>query len=55
MTGTSNDPYWREAMAPYARPVFARSVLDILTSVVPFLALWALMYAALDVSIGSSW
>ena len=46
-SSTSNDPYWREAMAPYARPVFARSLLDIFTSVVPFLALWALMYMAL--------
>jgi omega-6 fatty acid desaturase (delta-12 desaturase) len=45
---TSNDPYWREAMAPYARPIFARSLLDIFTSVVPFLALWAVMYAVFD-------
>ncbi|MEZ5073833.1 MAG: fatty acid desaturase [Solirubrobacterales bacterium] len=44
------DPYWREAMAPYARPIPLRSALDILTSVVPFFALWAAMYMALDVS-----
>nr|MBA2523161.1 fatty acid desaturase [Solirubrobacterales bacterium] len=45
-----NDPYWRAAMAPYARPIFARTLLDIATSVVPFAALWAAMYMALDVS-----
>lgn len=44
------DPYWREAMAPYARPILWRSVLDLFTSVVPFLALWGVMYMALDVS-----
>lgn len=46
----SNDPYWREAMAPYARSDLRRSTVDILTSVVPFLALWGVMYMALDVS-----
>ena len=45
-----NDPFWREAMAPYARPIFARTLLDIATSVVPFLTLWGLMYMALDTS-----
>jgi omega-6 fatty acid desaturase (delta-12 desaturase) len=49
-TAASPDPYWRQAMAPYARPVIWRSVLDILTSAVPFLILWGLMYMALDVS-----
>jgi len=45
-----NDPYWREAMAPYARPVRRLSILDILTAPVPFVIGWALMYMALDVS-----
>lgn len=36
---------WSETMAPYARPRMARSLLDIATSVVPYLALSALMYA----------
>jgi len=45
-----NDPYWRETMAPYARPIFARTLLDIATSAVPFLLLWGAMYMALDVS-----
>jgi omega-6 fatty acid desaturase (delta-12 desaturase) len=43
-------PYWREALAPYARPHLGRSALGIATSVVPYLALFALMYLALDVS-----
>ncbi len=37
-------------MAPYAKPIMWRSVLDIMTSVVPFFVGWALMYVALDVS-----
>ncbi len=44
------DPYWRKAMAPYARPIRWRSVLDLLSSLVAFLVGWGLMYAALDVS-----
>ena len=48
--GTSADPFWREAMAPYATPSLPRTLLDIVTSIVPFFALWGLMYAALDVS-----
>jgi acyl-lipid omega-6 desaturase (Delta-12 desaturase) len=46
----SKPAYWRDALAPYARPDARRSAVGLLTSVVPFLALWALMYAALDVS-----
>jgi acyl-lipid omega-6 desaturase (Delta-12 desaturase) len=38
---------WREALAPYTRPHLGRSMLDIVTSVVPYLILWALMYVAL--------
>jgi acyl-lipid omega-6 desaturase (Delta-12 desaturase) len=43
-------PFWREALAPYARPRLGRSLLDIASSVVPYLALTALMYLALGVS-----
>ena len=43
-------PSWRDALAPYARPHLGRSLLDIATSVVPYLALSVLMYLALDVS-----
>ena len=37
-------------MAPYATPSLPRTWLDIATSFVPFLVLWGVMYAALDVS-----
>jgi acyl-lipid omega-6 desaturase (Delta-12 desaturase) len=43
-------PFWRDALAPYAQPHLGRSLLDIATSVVPYLALSALMFLALDVS-----
>jgi acyl-lipid omega-6 desaturase (Delta-12 desaturase) len=40
----------KEAMAPYARPHVGRSVLDLMTSVVPYLALSALGYVLAGVS-----
>ncbi|HWX95606.1 MAG TPA: fatty acid desaturase [Solirubrobacteraceae bacterium] len=43
-------PFWREDLAPYARPHLGRSGLDLLTSVVPYLALSYAMYLALGVS-----
>jgi omega-6 fatty acid desaturase (delta-12 desaturase) len=43
-------PYWREALAPYAEPHLGRSLLDIGTSVLPYLALMAAMYLSLQVS-----
>ncbi len=46
----SQRPFWREALAPYAKPNMARSLLDIATSVVPYLALSYLMYLTLSVS-----
>jgi omega-6 fatty acid desaturase (delta-12 desaturase) len=42
--------FWRDALAPYERPRLGRSLLDIATSLVPYVALWAAMYLALDVS-----
>jgi acyl-lipid omega-6 desaturase (Delta-12 desaturase) len=41
---------WKQVLAPYARARLGRSLLDLATSVVPYLALSALMYLALDVS-----
>jgi acyl-lipid omega-6 desaturase (Delta-12 desaturase) len=41
---------WREALVPYAQPRLSRSLLEIATSVVPYLALSTLMYLALPVS-----
>ncbi len=49
-TRQSDRPFWREAIAPYAQPHVGRSVLDIATSVVPYVALFALMVLSLDVS-----
>ena len=41
---------WREALRPYAQPSIGRSLLDIATSVVPYVGLSVAMYFALDVS-----
>jgi omega-6 fatty acid desaturase (delta-12 desaturase) len=41
---------WRDALAPYGRPRLGRSLLDLATSVVPYVALSVLMYVAVDVS-----
>ncbi len=43
-------PFWREALDPYAQPRLSRSVVDLATSLLPYLVLWVLMYKALDVS-----
>jgi acyl-lipid omega-6 desaturase (Delta-12 desaturase) len=43
-------PYWREALATYAQPRLDRSLLDLATSVVPYLALSVAMYLAVRVS-----
>jgi omega-6 fatty acid desaturase (delta-12 desaturase) len=43
-------PYWKESLAPYARANVARSVLDLATSVVPYLVLSYVMYRLLDQS-----
>jgi omega-6 fatty acid desaturase (delta-12 desaturase) len=46
-----NTSWWREALAPYARPHLGRSALDVATSVVPYVALSVGMYFALRVSV----
>src|SRR5919204_6491780 len=43
-------PFWREPLAPYAQPRLARSLLDVATSVLPYLALSGLIYTTLGVS-----
>jgi omega-6 fatty acid desaturase (delta-12 desaturase) len=53
LTGPTPHPdgaFWREALAPYARPHLGRSALDLATSLAPYLALSVLMYVLLDVS-----
>jgi len=46
----SGETFWREVLAPYARPHLGRSLLDLATSLVPYIGLSVLMYVALDVS-----
>jgi acyl-lipid omega-6 desaturase (Delta-12 desaturase) len=43
--------FWRDAIARYAEPNRRRAILDVATSAVPYVALSALMYWALDVSV----
>lgn len=42
--------FWKEALAPYARPHLGRALLDLATAVLPYLVLSTLMYLSLDVS-----
>src|SRR5580693_2489687 len=41
---------WSETLAPYARANPRLSAIDLATSVVPYLALWVVMYFSLSVS-----
>lgn len=41
---------WKPALAPYARPDVRRGLLDVMTSVVPYLVGFALMYQLIEVS-----
>lgn len=51
VTPTMNNP-WRADVAPYATPDRGRALLDLVTSVVPYLLLWPVMVWALnDVSV----
>src|ERR1019366_9190067 len=49
MSQRSKHPAWNQALAPYAQPRLGRSLLDVATSVVPYLALSVLMYLLLGV------
>jgi len=49
-TTSPSGAFWRQTLAPYARPHIGRSLLDLATSVVPYLALSVLMYLSLGVS-----
>jgi acyl-lipid omega-6 desaturase (Delta-12 desaturase) len=42
--------FWLDTLAPYARPRLGRSLLDLATSVLPYMALLVAMYRALSVS-----
>jgi hypothetical protein len=43
----STRPVWRDSMAVYQRPSWGWSLLDVATSVVPYVALSVLMYVTL--------
>ena len=47
---SAEPPFWRAALAPYAQPRLGRSLLDVATSLVPYLVLLVLMYLAVDSS-----
>jgi omega-6 fatty acid desaturase (delta-12 desaturase) len=44
-------PYWVEVLEPYAKPHLGRSLLNLATSVLPYLALSVAMYFSLRVSV----
>ena len=47
----SGHAYWREAVARHEQPSLRGSLLDVATSVVPYVALTVAMYLCLDVSV----
>ncbi|MBO0694315.1 MAG: fatty acid desaturase [Acidimicrobiaceae bacterium] len=51
MTGAKR-AWWVERLEPYSRADVRRSVLFLLTSVVPYVALWPVMYHLLQISYG---
>ena len=44
-------PYWRDSVARHEQPSLRHSLVDVATSVVPYLALTVAMYLCLDVSV----
>jgi acyl-lipid omega-6 desaturase (Delta-12 desaturase) len=48
--GTGNAREWTPVLHRYREPSIARSVLEVLITVVPFVALWVLMWACLSLS-----
>ncbi|MBV8991196.1 MAG: fatty acid desaturase [Solirubrobacterales bacterium] len=51
MTSRRPRPRWRDALAPFATPSLGRGLLAVITSAVPYLALTAVIYATLGVSL----
>jgi len=51
MTSEPSRPPWRDTLAPFATPCPRRGLLAIATSAVPYLALTAVIYATLGVSL----
>ena len=44
-------PFWRDTLAPYEQPRLGRSLLDVATSALPYLAICVGMYLVLSVSV----
>ena len=49
--GPGDPLFWRETLAPYAQPNFTRAMIDLATSVVPYLLLSGAIYFCLSVSV----
>src|SRR5579871_1755630 len=49
MTSQPSRPPWRDTLAPFATPSWSRGLIAVATSVVPYLALTAAIYATLGV------
>jgi len=49
-TTRAEGPHWRKILAPYAQPDLHRSLLDVATSLVPYVVLSVAMYLLVDVS-----
>jgi omega-6 fatty acid desaturase (delta-12 desaturase) len=51
MSQPANRPFWTDILAPYARPRLGRSLVDIATSVVPYLVLSVVIYKTIGHSV----
>jgi acyl-lipid omega-6 desaturase (Delta-12 desaturase) len=51
MSQSANRPFWADTLAPYARPRLGRSLVDIATSMVPYLVLSVVIYKTIGNSV----
>jgi acyl-lipid omega-6 desaturase (Delta-12 desaturase) len=51
MSQSASRPFWTDILAPYARPRLGRSLVDIVTSMVPYLALSVVIYQTIGYSV----
>ena len=47
-TATPTARAWAQVLAPYRRPSSGRGIVEIVITIVPFVALWMLMWSTLD-------
>jgi omega-6 fatty acid desaturase (delta-12 desaturase) len=50
MSNAISNKTWREAIAPYQKPILSRSVRQVINSFVPYFILWGLMIWSLSIS-----